>query len=434
MSLLRARSSFLLRNAPRWYSSTLKSASGHKLILQTDPQKDVLAQIELPNGRITRVEFARLPPYPSATEASIACILWDETKSAMLGGEFEWGVAPTPSRSNLYDIRPSPVAGYGMFATRDIQCGETILVERPMLMFPDGMEFTRGDIGPDADPASFVPSMSEFAIMTLDLLLATRLRESESADLYRLFSHDGSRLNITRRNMMIWKPPLPGFYQGWHRIICREASRINHACAPNVDTTYNKDSLTVSINAITSVARGDELFSAYECYDDYAPRAERQAQLARSYGFDCACPMCVLPAELSAQSDATRQVLLEELDHMSETLSLNDAGEPCDVEFDAWLADRALPDDHIVRHSERMLALIEAEGAGVFAHNAFHYLRLIRACVALADEEGSRYWAERLMQIHHPLFVQLREHAAGILAKDEEQLEEWGVRKKGPTE
>ncbi|KAJ7183248.1 hypothetical protein C8R46DRAFT_1344128 [Mycena filopes] len=340
------------------------------------------------DGSITRLEFARLPPYPGATEASIACLLLDETKSAMLGpsAEFEWGVAPTPSRPNLYDIRPSPVAGYGMFATRDIQCGN----------------FTWGDIGPDADSASFVPTMSDLIITALDLLLATRLCESESADLYRLFSHDGSRLNITRQNMMLWKPPLPGFYQGWHRIICREASRIDHA-----------------------FARGDELFSSYECYDNHAPRAERQAQLARSYGFDCACPVCSLPAELSAQSDATRQMLLEELDRMLE-ISVDDAGKLCDVEFDAWLADHALPDDHIVRHSERMLALIDAEGAGVFNHNAFHYLKIIRACVALADEEGSRYWAERLMQIHHPLFFHLREHAAGILAKDEEELEQWG--------
>ena len=50
--------------------------------------------------------------------------------------EANWADPPKPDGSWPYTIEPIPGKGNGMIATRDIQRGETLLVERPILMFP----------------------------------------------------------------------------------------------------------------------------------------------------------------------------------------------------------------------------------------------------------------------------------------------------------
>lgn len=47
-----------------------------------------------------------------------------------------WDDPPEPQSSWPYAIAPIPGKGNGMLAIRDIECGETVLIERPLLLLP----------------------------------------------------------------------------------------------------------------------------------------------------------------------------------------------------------------------------------------------------------------------------------------------------------
>lgn len=47
-----------------------------------------------------------------------------------------WDDPPEPESSWPYAIAPIPGKGNGMLAIRDIECGETVLIERPLLLLP----------------------------------------------------------------------------------------------------------------------------------------------------------------------------------------------------------------------------------------------------------------------------------------------------------
>ncbi|KAJ7199568.1 hypothetical protein C8J57DRAFT_1415465 [Mycena rebaudengoi] len=393
----------------RFYSSETSSPK-FKLFRDANPLSDLVGEITLPNGTTSSLKFARLPASPPAGEISTACLFWGETKTALEASGFQPGRPPSPSGPDMYTIGPSAVAGTGVFAKRDIESGETIIVERPFFMEasqppPDC---------PDPDVLGPLP----FACTVL--VVTKRLEKREQIDLFQLFSSDHSVYQIMSQNAITIDDPLPGSYQGVHSIVCKDVSRINHSCTPNVDLRWDATSFTVSISSTTRISKGEELVRSYGAL--LPPRAERREILQNQYDFECSCPSCSLPDSESSQSDDRRRLLQDDLGR------LDPADDP---EFSAWLSDASLPDDHVISRIEELVSAMESEGVQNVDFQVIHYTRLVRAYIALGDAEKAKFWASRILlaSLHSVWAAEAKEWASKTMARPESD-NEWGLRQK----
>ncbi|VDB85285.1 unnamed protein product [Peniophora sp. CBMAI 1063] len=215
-----------------------------------------------------------------------------------------------------YEIRKSGSRGLGVFATEDIDAGDLILAERPLLV---RMIWT-----PPAPNTKHLSPKQRLEGMYADMersmeTLASRL-EPERLELYRALynSHktDGSGplSGIMRTNgLPLGEVEDPtalsmGLSPGQNRYSCvgAKCSRFNHSCSPNAVYTFSVPSFSMEIHAVRPIAKGDEITVTYALEDEKA--MDRQASL-KPYGFTCVCLACQSPAT----SDKVRERAIRSL-------------------------------------------------------------------------------------------------------------------------
>lgn len=78
----------------------------------------------------------------------------------------------------------------------------------------------------------------------------------------------------------------------WNDMIFEVGCRINHACAPNLETSWNERSGRQVWIAMKDIEEGDELTGTY-VYDIVSHgTAYRKDELKRYWGFECECEAC----------------------------------------------------------------------------------------------------------------------------------------------
>ncbi|KAJ7074637.1 hypothetical protein C8F01DRAFT_971488 [Mycena amicta] len=389
-----------------------------RLLVNEDLSSDLVGQLNLPNGLVTSRHFARWPTSPTEAETpTTVSFLWKETHEALTSAGFQPTALPSPSLTGLYTAGPSTVAGTGMFATRDIPRGHTLLVERPFLL--SALQQPVG--APESAEAMRTWPLSSIGVMIRHLtkvLVEKRFTEQERTTLFGL---SGSSLHdIMARNSIVIRLPMPGAYTGYHTALCREASLINHSCKPNADLAWDPDSFSLSLHALFPISKGQEITRPY--INEIQPRAARQELLESQYSFVCKCPSCALPDDASAKSDEARRLIFEEYEQIFVV------GEQS---LTRWLvdseSDKSMPDDYFVASSERMLQLMDEERCGVPEHRAQHYMRLLATSAALCDVQGTRKWAKKMIELGNPALRPLLDIGTAAFASPQ-SLPVWGCR------
>ncbi len=85
-------------------------------------------------------------------------------------------------------------------------------------------------------------------------------------------------------------------------------SRINHACLPNCQHTWNASIGEETIHTVRDIAQGEEITISYSHTDPFESRRGHQ----KNFGFDCTCSLYSLPATERVLSDNR----LEEVQHL----------------------------------------------------------------------------------------------------------------------
>jgi hypothetical protein len=180
----------------------------------------------------------------------------------------------------LYAISYIPGKGQGLIATSKILKGIRILSEPPVFKVP------------------------RYAIdtQTVEGIVIKELK-SLSKDQQRAFfslhnTHGSSYspfLGIAKTNVL---PLGSGAPEGG---LFLEASRINHSCSPNAQNTWNANLNELTIHAFKGIEEGEEITISY--LDGSESYATRQLSLKNSFGFDCACELCLLPPDQRRQTD-----------------------------------------------------------------------------------------------------------------------------------
>ncbi|KXS94265.1 hypothetical protein AC578_9653 [Pseudocercospora eumusae] len=197
-----------------------------------------------------------------------------------------------------FEMRLSPGKGYGLFATRHIPVGTRILCEK-LLLAADPSDLTNVHrrylklTGPERavyDRLScFYPAHIDFEqAANLYVVMNPRYQGLSSEATETLKGEVTKVMGIFSANNFM----LAG---GNHGVFAR-ASRINHACVPNVHHTNNPNIRRETVHALRDIEAGEELLANYLGAEaTYDPRFTRMEALRNNHGFICQCQACMDP-------------------------------------------------------------------------------------------------------------------------------------------
>ncbi|KAG5636028.1 hypothetical protein H0H81_009351 [Sphagnurus paluster] len=234
--------------------------------------------------------------------------------------------------------------GTGVFATRNIQMGQLILSERPLLICPVSVPIQIPQLPEGLRDSDFTfEQYTQARINDYEELLKVCVNRMEPENkeaffkLHNSHTDDGSgpifgRIRTNGIGILSdtsAEQKAAGNYgcTGIFNVV----SYLNHSCTPNVTYKFSLDSISIQVRATRNIKKGEELFMSYCNIDD--PTSVRQKQL-RSYDFQCTCRVC---------NDPTTDALLERI-------QINTSLDKCD------------PSQSYMAHAEQWLAQIEALG------------------------------------------------------------------------
>lgn len=202
------------------------------------------------------------------------------------------------------ELRESAGAGRGLFATRDIEPREVVMLEKAFCLAwshePDSFSALTCDVRDDAAIRVFPAGLHKAVVQkllsnpsqiekVLDLFgdykgLGSKLYELDGSVVVDTFQiHDIVQRNAFGAGNQIENEDVSNASTGlWVR-----ASHINHSCVSNAKTSFLGDLMI--IRATRRIAAGEEVTHGYDESSDYDIRT---AALKRTWGFKCRCALC----------------------------------------------------------------------------------------------------------------------------------------------
>ncbi|KAF8346577.1 SET domain-containing protein [Amanita rubescens] len=312
---------------------------------------------------------------------------------------------PTPYMPSLrvhYRIGDAPGAGKGMFALTDLDTGDLILRERPLLLFP---RYTFGDIT---------------SLQMIFMRMITSMKLEDCAEFIKLANckTEGDPIVGIMHTNALNALRMPGPYDGRYGGVCLNLSRVNHSCSPNATCRWILKDIMFELRALRPIKKGEQIFISYIYL--LQSRSDRQEHLQSSYAFACTCPSCSLPPSGISHSDIRRNLLENR----------GTIGDPNDASIlNTWIKDISLPDDHVIGHSLKFVDIMNAEGFVDEQVCELHYPRLAKAYCALKDAENAKLWAKRTAQIVMAIYGD--DYGWNKVADSPESTDWWGRRKRG---
>ena len=256
-----------------------------------------------------------------------------------------------PRRPRLH-IAEAAGSGMGGFAVVDIEAGERILAERPLLEW---------------SVAAFAKHKGRER-QAMDTAVCAKLSEAEQRDFLDLCCNEEH--GPERHAYGIWlSNAYPTEDEPESAAVFRVASRLNHSCQPNAHAAYDLRTHRMRVHALVPIRAGEEVFVSY-LGGDPDVRSARRAELLRDFGFECRCRKCGLVGAALAESEESQARIKQ--------LSARITAHPCP--------------SNVVALVEEKLRLLEREGQLTSWDTmacAMQYLRLT------SQPKGARKWARR---------------------------------------
>eukprot|EP00439_Symbiodinium_sp_Y106_P048804 s4313_g6.t1 len=188
----------------------------------------------------------------------------------------------------VQDLGPK---GMGVVAARDIEKGELLLKEQPLLVVPVVRDTRQLDAW-------------EQRILA-DLADCPQQQQDSFWELADCHSEVGQKTatGIVRTNGLPIERADGADVVGLYSTM----SRFNHSCIHNVNNSYQEDAGGEVLHALRNIRKGEELCITY--IDLFLTRQDRQSTLQRVFNFRCTCPACSLTGEALLISNRSRDRL-----------------------------------------------------------------------------------------------------------------------------
>ncbi|KAI0071599.1 SET domain-containing protein [Panus rudis PR-1116 ss-1] len=295
---------------------------------------------------------------------TVECFLTSRIKKAILALP-NFPEAVKRSALPAYEIRVHKDFGLGMFANRDLDVGDLIVAERPLLI---------------TQIMQMRPQTMRDAI--------DRMEDSRRDAFYALRNVKGYTRDVTQGlsdTNAVGIPGLPGNAQEVFAAVCEAISRINHSCTPNCAWSWHLRSFAMEVRALKPIKKGEQIFAGYTSPLD--PRSHRREFLSRRYKFHCMCSSCSLPDEDSKASDARRARL--------KAISQDQPGPGYPIPIFAWLSKSDNRDHEIVDRCMEAIHMMEQEQLWDVLVWPAILERLVIVYCCLADAENASFWARK---------------------------------------
>jgi len=252
-----------------------------------------------------------------------------------------------------YIMAEVPGKGRGLFATRTLDVGEIVVIEKPLVVIQssdneDIMEVLM-NLPPDiktkmmqmSDQGEADTNLSDFlsALMLTDQ--APMLAETDMKVLVEM-------MKKFRANM--YGAPGLGDWTAVFPIICL----INHSCSPNVLIVDHQDEESLEVRVCRRIIEGQEILISYYIFAGFPLRQERMEMIAEDRFFQCMCELCALSGENLSEDENIRGEI-RRLDKEMEEDDLSEALEMEKAEQKLELMDK-IEDSVILRFPEHLVS------------------------------------------------------------------------------
>jgi hypothetical protein len=275
-----------------------------------------------------------------------------------------------PGPPDVYVVEPSHGKGLGVFAAHDLEIGDIIMRETPIIKI-QRPTFAKGDPYPMAAISKLV--RQEFEALSpdaqeevLSLTYHANATEKETMDVLGL---------IFRTN---------AYNTGEKFGLFPKIARINHSCRPNTSYYWNENFNKRVVYATRKIKAGEEFSVSYISL--LLTQKDRQKQLDR-YGFKCQCEACAQERAAQETSNYRRTTISNAFAHFEPKLHLKPPQSKKGKE-------QALVD---AKASAHLAGLVQEEGLADYFARAYRVAAISHARVE--DWQSAATWANKGYEI-----------------------------------
>ena len=270
-------------------------------------------------------------------------------------------LAHTTKRQDMQDgleVRSVPGKGKGLFTTKPIKKGETILLDPARIIAS----------------SQFPTQVSRSQGQTLFETASEQLPEEDRGVVGALDqSLGGSKMEDIMKTNAFACQLADGKVDDAYMCLFPYVARINHACQPNAHARFVPTTLSMEVKAQRDVTVGEEINISYGRVD--LKYSERQKLYRDGWNFACTCSLCKAPRYEIQQSDQRRDRFAQ-LRNMLENLTAET--------YDA---------QQIVAWEKEVMAIAHSEGLELLL--APDYERLAYVYAGHGMRKDARLWAEK---------------------------------------
>ena len=310
------------------------------------------------------------------------------------------------SGAGMFEVRDIPGKGVGVIALRDINPGERILCEPPLVwweVLPSGRDRGSGIDSSCGSPDSIGNGRSPRIDQAQLEALVGELGASDRCAFLALCDVHTTSVNNdpgadTKTPHGIWASNAFTIHEGdsvlpmddgvLRAAVFRSAARLNHSCVPCCHAAWSPSARMQTVHAAKGIKRGDELTIAYLGETASKTREERRAELASRYHFTCQCEACMWRGKRLERSERRRKRIGE----LSAAV-LGDgknAGRGGGREGGPKMESRG----DVPSRVEELCTLADAEGLPLVWHR-YAIIAAMRAAKESGDVAAALKWAER---------------------------------------
>ncbi|KAF8995773.1 hypothetical protein BDQ17DRAFT_1430162 [Cyathus striatus] len=279
-----------------------------------------------PSSSVSTSVICTRIPNSSDSNGFAQCLVTGTLKEKILSDPGFPRAPPCAVNPPVYRISPAGSRGMGMFATHDIEVGDLIIAERPLVVIPGMPTYRIDEItipplqGDRAARLALEGSILEFVVRSMDM-------DNKRAFLGLKNSHpmDPSFLcGILRTNTLLIDLGDVGFGIGremLYNAVMKTISRVNHSCCPNTVRAFDTKSFSYQLRAARPIAKDEEITISYS---EFEISSFHRAAFLKTYGIEhCACTACSSSFSHPGTSDFFRSTMaIRASEIMEEFISL----------------------------------------------------------------------------------------------------------------
>lgn len=271
----------------------------------------------------------------------------------------------------VWDARPSPGKGMGVFATRTLEPGDIILREAPIIKLTPP-EFRNGV----AYPLNEIERLLHEAF--------DKLPDEAKAEVMSLHAHATATENIDQVVAVFRSNAYIIGDSNTELGLFPKGARINHSCRPNTSQVWHEKIGKRVVRAIRRIEEGEELFATYiPLLHSHDARQQRLNQ----YGFTCTCPACAQEAAEQRASDQRRNDIRKAFADFEPQLTL---------EVPTTVVARKKAQKN-AQASLELASLVEEEGLADYFAQAYRIAAISHA--RIEKWETATLWAHKSYQL-----------------------------------